>query len=366
MENNKRLSNFELLRIICMLMIVTLHTLGNGGALTNTNINSFNFFLQNVLESISIVAVNCYVLISGYFGVNSEYKLKKIISLYIQVIFYSIGISLIFWGVGLENITLDSILRTFLPISMQTWWFISVYLVLYTLTPYINKLVKHLSFKDFTKLIVILFIVLTLWPSFFVKLKPIDIESGYSLYNFIYLYLIGAYINIFFKNKKLNSYVLMCIYLSSSLLLATFNVCVSKLVGHNWGHYSYNFILIFISSLTLFLFFRELKIKNNLINKLSGLTFGVYIIHEHPYIRKRIYNIFNYKEHFNNNDFILYAILVICTIYTLSMLIEYIRQCLFTHIPKCNINFYDKIKNVIVNKLNIIASNNINIEEQYD
>ena len=41
---NIRKSNFELLRIVCMIMIVTLHTLGHGGALNNTNVFSANFF----------------------------------------------------------------------------------------------------------------------------------------------------------------------------------------------------------------------------------------------------------------------------------------------------------------------------------
>ena len=87
-----RKSNFELLRIICMIMVVLLHSIGHSGIIYNTNIDSFNFIIFMILESISIVSVNVYILISGYFGISSNFKLDRIIRIYKQVLFYSISI----------------------------------------------------------------------------------------------------------------------------------------------------------------------------------------------------------------------------------------------------------------------------------
>ncbi len=90
---NKRLANFELLRIVAMLMIISLHYLVKGWAAT-----PFPFVAKDdpvgtfawLIEAFCIVAVNCYVLISGYFCVESVWKPGRVVSLLCQVLFYSL------------------------------------------------------------------------------------------------------------------------------------------------------------------------------------------------------------------------------------------------------------------------------------
>lgn len=338
MNKKVRSSNFELLRIVCMIMIVTVHTLGHGGALNNIDVESTNFVLAHFLESLAIVSVNCYILISGFFGIDSKFKLEKAFKLYIQVLFYSVIISVIFWTIGLESISWDGILSMIFPITRQTWWFMSVFLVLYMFTPYINKLLKSLSFKEFNDLLIILVFTFVIWPSIS-SLTPIDNQKGYSLYSFIVLYTLGAYISIFYKNKKLNKYMLLMVYLLSTISLCIFNVNTSRISGSSGVIYSYNFILIFISSIVLFLFFKELKIKSSFINKLSSLTLGVYLIHDHDYMRGIIYQVLGYENSFNSKNFILYTLSVITIIYISASIIEYLRQALFTYIYKMKFRF---------------------------
>lgn len=330
MDKSTRKSNFELLRIISMIMIVMLHTLGKGSAFTSFKLTSINFFIVNILESLSIVSVNCYILISGYFGGESKFRFRKLVDLYMQILFYSISISVVFWLLGIYKINKADIYRTLFPISFQNWWFMSMFFILYLLTPYINKLLKSLSFKEFNFLLVILITVFVIWPSIFV-LKPVDITGGYSLYNFIFLYIVGFYINKYFKDKSFNKYILISIYLLFSLLLALFNIKESIILNKNYGMYNYNFILVFIESIALFLFFKELKINNNkIINSLAGLTLGVYLIHEHIYVRSFIYKFLGYRNYFYGAYFITATILIVLLIYSVSSLIEYLRQFLFS------------------------------------
>lgn len=357
MDRNIRKSNFELLRVICMVMIITLHTLGHGGVLDNTDIHSNNFFLGHIIESFSIVAVNCYILISGFFGINSDFKLKKCFKLYGQVLFYSISISLLFLSLGVYEIEFMNILTMIFPITMQTWWFMSIYLALYVLSPYINKLLRVLSFKEFNKMLIILIFIFIIWPSL-PKFIPIDNQNGYSLYNFILLYIIGAYISMYYKEKIFNKYILITIYMSSSILLCLFNVSVSRIIGRNWGWYSYNFILIFVSSLAVFLLFKQINIKSKIINRLSTLTLGVYLIHDHLFVRTYIYDILKYKNCLNNEKFIINTAITVFIIYISSSIIEFIRQCLFKYIKKIiNIILYK-----ICKKYKVLADNiNINL-----
>lgn len=58
----KRNSSIELLRIICMIMIVTLHSLSGTGLLNTYKDFSLNGAIIWILEALSFVAVNCYVL----------------------------------------------------------------------------------------------------------------------------------------------------------------------------------------------------------------------------------------------------------------------------------------------------------------
>ncbi|MGL5821546.1 MAG: acyltransferase, partial [Sarcina sp.] len=84
-----RESNFELGRIILMFMVITLHYLGHGGVLTNVAIGSFNFYISYFLEGLSIIAVNTFIIMFGYFQSKSSFKLYKVIKFYLMILFYS-------------------------------------------------------------------------------------------------------------------------------------------------------------------------------------------------------------------------------------------------------------------------------------
>ena len=92
---DERKYNLDLLRILSMLFIVSLHYLGVGGAFYNitdgnTELLTYNYGIASLLEALSIVGVNCFVLISGYFLVNSSFKIKKALHIYLTTLFYSV------------------------------------------------------------------------------------------------------------------------------------------------------------------------------------------------------------------------------------------------------------------------------------
>lgn len=71
-DRKERNSTIEILRIISMLFVVGLHYLNTGiggGLLTNI---LFNKLWTHMFESVGIVAVNVFVLISGYFLINQK------------------------------------------------------------------------------------------------------------------------------------------------------------------------------------------------------------------------------------------------------------------------------------------------------
>lgn len=78
-ENKKkiRMSNFELLRILCMFLIVAHHF--SVHSTFSNDISVVNLCLVRALRIGGKLAVNVYVLISGYFMISSKFKLKKLL-----------------------------------------------------------------------------------------------------------------------------------------------------------------------------------------------------------------------------------------------------------------------------------------------
>ena len=61
----KRQVNFELLRILCMYMIVLGHCLFHGRVTAKLGYGTTNYFLSYLIQSFSVVHVNCFVMLAG-------------------------------------------------------------------------------------------------------------------------------------------------------------------------------------------------------------------------------------------------------------------------------------------------------------
>ena len=162
METKQRNSNIELLRIMSMIGVIILHYNNPGiGGLSQVS-DSLNHFILFVLESISICAVNLFILISGYFLCrSSKRQLIKPIELIIQVIFFSVVLYIVKICVGAETLTIKGLIMTLVPSN----WFVILYSTLYIISPYINILLEQLSGKQKKKMVIVLFAIFSVWPT---------------------------------------------------------------------------------------------------------------------------------------------------------------------------------------------------------
>ena len=176
-------SNFECLRIIAMLMILNLHSFVGGGRITFSDINEF-IIIDYLRESLSICAVNCFVLITGYFGLN--WKRKSILNLIFQVYFYVIGLFLLLLCLGYTDFSIGKMISR-LNCLLVSYWFVTAYLVLYLLAPLLNSFIDKSDNKHLLKYIIIFYIV----QSYFCL-----VGSKYfnDCLNFVGLYLLGRYL----------------------------------------------------------------------------------------------------------------------------------------------------------------------------
>ena len=82
----------DILRLLSMFYVVVLHTLGHGGVLEAVVEGGAHYRAGWALEIIALVAVDIFVLISGYVANTSDSAPKtysRYLSLWFEVVFYS-------------------------------------------------------------------------------------------------------------------------------------------------------------------------------------------------------------------------------------------------------------------------------------
>lgn len=347
---NVRNSNFELLRILSMLMIIA-HHYSVHGSWNFINTLSFNNIYIHFLSLGGKLGVNLFVLISGYFLIDSKFKIQKLIKLHFQVLFYSVFILIIFAIFNLENIKISDVIKSIFPIIFQNYWFITTYFMLYILSPFLNKFIKSLSKNEYLNLLLILIFLLSIIPTF----TTMTLNFGLVFW-FVFLYLISGYLkkypNKFIENKRYN---LITFFISFTIIL------ISVILFNVLGKYSeifflhatyfkeYNSVFILICSISLFLYFKKLNIQSKVINNISMTTLGIYLIHDNKFIRNIIWSkILKNNEFYTSKFIIVHSIFSILLVFVICSIIEYVRilftDKIFTKLSNLITKFIENLK----------------------
>lgn len=345
--HSKRKSNFELMRIVSMFFIIVWHVIMHGNVINNCT----NPILRNLLQMVMfvlVIHVNSFVLLTGYFQSNSKFKIKKCIKLILQILFYII-ISLIIciqlkW---IKNYNIVTIIN-FTTKSIKDYWFINSYLIMYAFSDYINIFINSLNKNTYKKFLITGFIILSIIP--FLTSYIVLENSGYNFFNFIYLYILGAYLKKYplKTNMNINKYRLALITIF--FLLAATNFLLNKNaeqlvnIGGIFGLIGkkvlvtklvYSHPIIILQAIIYFEFFKTLNIKNNFINLISQFTFGIYLFHDNFFIRTNIYKYLKIDNGtFNTHTIIIKIIIVSILLYIVGLIIEWIRNLIFKKLIK--------------------------------
>lgn len=336
--------NFDLMRIFSMFLIIVWHIIIHGAILSNCKNSALRLILDMSTYFI-VVHVNSFVLLTGYFQSKGTCKGEKAIKLIFQVLFYSVAILILALKLGwISSINTVDLFNNISLNVLNNYWFIKTYIILYLLSDFINKFIDRLNKEEYKNFLLLGFFLLSVIP-FITGYRVLE-NTGYSLINFIYLYIVGGYFRRYplkesyhFKNMTLNGYRCLLIFLFFGLGLSNFFVNhlaieakamggllteISNMILASRLHYATPFVII--QSLIYFEFFRTLNCKRKVLGKISCLVFGIYLIHDNPLIREHIYKILK----INNGAFTDYnmlfkifgvAILIFCT----CLLIEAIR-----------------------------------------
>ena len=197
----------DILRIVAMTMVVTLHVLERGGILGSVAVGTVQFGLVWFLEIASYCAVNCYALISGYVGVNAKYKISNIVLLWLRVVFYTIIFSVIFKLLYSDSMGAGQFALSFFPVLSNQYWYFTSYFILFLFIPFLNAALLNLNKKQTWFLIAFLVIAVCITKPFTTIFSGdiFSLNEGYSAFWLIILYIIGGYIRIYGFMKRIKT-----------------------------------------------------------------------------------------------------------------------------------------------------------------
>lgn len=336
-DNRKqRDSNMELLRIISMLLVLIVHA--NFRALPLPTVEEANTEVLSTLlrfftESFSIICVNSFVILSGWYGIN--FKIKKISELLFQVLFFSLfSFSIYLFFVPSAKIGIKEV-ATLLMLNSSDYWFVKSYVGLYILSPLLNSFVKSATQKQF-KTFLISFYIFQLVYAWMSPNGAIYFAQGYSAFSFIGLYMLARYIRLYpVKIWILNKFFDLFIY-AFFVIFTTFIVFLLRKydfpgVGH---FYLYTSPFVIIASIHFVLFFSKFSISNKVINWFSASCFAVYLLHSNPLLASPCYDkvILEWFMEMNCIHFLGHVIPFIIGVFILSILIDKMRIYLWNKI----------------------------------
>ena len=347
-QKKVRDSGIELLRLVCIFLIIAHHYYRWGGypAFTWESICFKEYSLQ-CLALFGSIACSVFILISGYFTVQKtapnivEYY-RRAVPLAMEMTFYillALVLAMTFDWIDLGRaLTIQSLF----PVIWGNW-FIVYYLLLFSVTPFLNEYLLSLSRDKFLKLLIGLMILWSVVPTFtnfmcrvgWVKFNGWD----YSNVDFFaIMYMTGAFIKLHghtFKSYANSWNLLVAILASIFILVSCALFDYASVVTHNslyidkarYFHKPYTIPAV-ILAISIFLFFKNLHFKSRFVNWMAMSVVAVYIIHDNEIMRPVIWErVWPNMDYFNAGYFDLYAhvVLKILAVFVCCLVIDKIR-----------------------------------------
>lgn len=278
----------------------------------------------SVINSFLIFAVNAFVLITGYFSVNLQKE--KLVKLIVPVLLYTILFITVPYFIQRDY---GDAIRSIFFLSHGPYWFILDYFFLMILSPLLNegynKLNKHKSCILIGALLIVNCYFGFLWGD---KVN----YNGYSLMQFVLMYLIGRHIRVFgldIKCKWALFFYVTCSLLNGVLFFMTIKYGYEHLT---WKITYYNNPLVIASAVFFFTVFLKINISSSLVNYLSSSAIAIYLLQNTPLVGKYYYQ--TVSEYYINNGNIWMALGLILILSLLICIVSLIVDKICVPITK--------------------------------
>ena len=345
----ERKSNFELLRIAAMLMIVAFHIVYHGvqGYARSAGTMGNRLFLQFLMPG-GATGVALFFMLTGYFLAGKQRA--SVLKVCLQVIFYGLALSALFlimmvihklFGIGYffpfsltTKITL--LLRhVFMPVSSGSWWFVSAYVLLVLTAPRINQFLAKLNKAGFMRLLAVTWFF---WHSCQLVLGGAYVSLGRAFF----FYILGAYCRLFGYSEQEKPqvrhialfvlgwllFVVSPLYRTALRSISIEVTGIPQIVATYLVSGLQNCVSVPLCAWSLFAIFARMSVPpSRRINTIAATTFGVYLLHDSNITRQLIWNgILRVSDmQFLSPYFPLFALADILAVFAICSAIDYLR-----------------------------------------
>lgn len=292
----KRQSGIELLKIIGMVLIVIAHVQGSVIAAgrnwdcvqsMNTATENWQYVILMMFGYFGCLGNNIFLISSAWFlcGSGRKRSNKKMLNMVLDVWIISVMYLLLFVVLG-EKITIKDAIKSFFPTILNNNWYITGYLLLYAVFPYLNRMIERMTQRELLTFNIAGFCLY--YGISFVKRSFFVNEFILFIVMYFFIAYIKTYMNTFFAGKKVN-YTLLLLgggMTAGITLLTNFVGLKIEYIGTHIGYWvSMSNPFLLMIAVALFQIFRQKTFVNTAVNIVSGLSLYVYIIHENLLMR---------------------------------------------------------------------------------
>lgn len=326
----QRQSNFELLRIVAMLMVLVLHanyfSLGIPSS-QDVSAHPMTELTRIFAESVCIVAVNAFVLISGWFGITPRFR--RLAAFMFQVAFFAVFGSIVAMILGHYGWNRPA--GGWLVILLGwNYWYVKAYIILYIFSPMLNAFVNQANRQQLLRLIVVFFLVQTIYGWYLGDGGYFN--RGYSPLSMMGLYLLARYLRLYGDRLlKLSWGTFFLLYIATSLMIAILDLLEIQR-GTEWHILVYSNPIVIISSVFLFMAFVKIDIgKIRVVNFIAPSAFAAYLFQGHEDICHTFYTAYieNWYVNCTIPVFLLHTIGWILALFCAAIVIDQIRKLLW-------------------------------------
>ncbi len=293
--------------------------------------------LYYLIEALSYPAIHLFVLIGSWFMIEKINPVKQISKVWSQTwIVTTLGLIVYFVAFrSLSNIW-EGVSCIF-PFLGRAYWFVTEYIILVMLAPFINKGLSMFSPKEMFCVTAIFGCIVCVFPTVFPVFPWYQDES--EMANFILLYLIAGCIKKSKEgilsdavdknhenrlgNKMKEGWVKrraiwVVIWLISAIVLFMSAMILHQISpNYEMYFYKYNSIFVVMEAVSIFMVFSCIETQNSrkkdLIVWFSGSSLVVYLVHMHPLFKNQ-YTEWELLKYVNINSPILYLFQICVTV----------------------------------------------------
>lgn len=341
----QRSSNLELLRIIAMLAIIAYH-FGTQSAIATAPRDTLPSFLSIFLGSFGRTGVDVFVLIGAWFLIDLPFRSIRFVRLYLTTLLYtaSVTMAVLLLNANPHGASWKELLFALSPFSSSPLWFVSCYLLLLLLSPFLNTLIHSLSPRRYRMLYWILLAVFVLIPTVesmvpgFAVYKLYVVKSDMSF--MVALYLIAGYWKkvrepVFAGRKR----AALCV---AALIAVCAAFCFADCFAGRWIHADFllrklhGFREFFFQDLgsvfcvgmagSVFFLFRSFDFTVPAVNRIARNTLGIYVLHQVPCLFPVMWAWFHVERWWDKSFFLPCELGVIAAVFAVCWVIDALRE----------------------------------------